>query len=82
MEKMENEMDKMTFEQALSKLEATVKDLEDEKITLEESIEKFETGVKLSAYCLNKLNEAEKKIEELTKTEDGKLVTKELNLKD
>jgi len=82
MVKMGTEIENLTFEDALSKLESIVKDLEDEKITLEESIAKFETGVKLSAYCLNKLNEAEKKIEELTKTGDGKLLAKELNLKD
>ncbi|MBN1299250.1 MAG: exodeoxyribonuclease VII small subunit [Actinobacteria bacterium] len=79
---MSDKIEDLTFEEALAKLENIVKDLEEEKITLEESIKKFETGVKLSSYCLNKLNEAEKKIEELTKTQDGQLLTKELNLKE
>ena len=79
---MQNEFENLSFEQAIAKLENIVKELEDEKITLESSIEKFEQGVKLSAHCLNKLNEAEKKIEELTKSSEGKLLTKELNLKD
>jgi exodeoxyribonuclease VII small subunit len=70
---MDIEIEKMTFEQALSKLEIIVKELEDEKIPLEDSIRKFEMGVKLSSHCLAKLNEAEKKIEELTKNDDGKL---------
>lgn len=79
---MSIEIEKLSFEDALSMLENIVKDLEDEKITLDESIEKFELGVKLSSRCLAKLNEAEKKIEELTKTEDGKLITKELSLEE
>lgn len=70
----------MTFKEALSRLEEIVKELESEKISLEESLQKFELGIKLSSLCLKKLNEAEKKIEELTRDADGKLVTKELNL--
>jgi exodeoxyribonuclease VII small subunit len=76
------EIEKMSFEEALSKLEETVKELEDENIALESSIEKFEMGVRLSSHCLAKLNEAEKKIEELTRSEDGKLITKELKLEE
>jgi exodeoxyribonuclease VII small subunit len=74
------EIEKMTFKEALSRLEEIVKELESEKISLEESLQKFELGIKLSSLCLKKLNEAEKKIEELTRNADGKLVTKELNL--
>jgi len=77
---MATEIEKMTFEQALSQLEEIVHELEDEKITLEKSLEKFELGVKLSSHCLSKLNEAEKKIEELTRSQDGQLITRELKL--
>ncbi|HEY4663099.1 MAG TPA: exodeoxyribonuclease VII small subunit [Candidatus Humimicrobiaceae bacterium] len=73
-------IDKMSFEESIKKLEEIVKELEDENISLEESMEKFELGIKLSSNCLKKLNEAEGKIEELTRSEDGKLVTKELDL--
>jgi len=76
------EIEKLSFEDALIKLEAIVKDLEDESISLETSIDKFKLGVRLSSHCLKKLNEAERKIEELTRTEDGKLITKELKLED
>lgn len=74
-------IDKMSFEESIKKLEEIVRELEDENISLEESMEKFELGIKLSSNCLKKLNEAEGKIEELTRSEDGKLVTKELDLK-
>ena len=76
------EIEKMSFEEALSKLEEIVKELEDENIALESSIEKFEMGVRLSSHCLAKLNKAEKKIEELTRSEDGKLIAKELKLEE
>lgn len=75
-------IDKLTFEEAMSKLEEIVKDLEDENITLDSAMEKFETGVKLSEFCLKKLNEAEKKIEELTRNEKGQLKVNEIDLKE
>lgn len=45
-------------------------------------MEKFEAGIKLSELCLKKLNEAEKKIEELTRTGNGQLKTTEIDLKE
>ena len=73
-------IDELSFEEALSKLEEVVKDLEKEDISLEDSMIKFETGIKLSSHALRKLNEAEEKIEELTRSEDGKLVSEELEI--
>ncbi|MGM0365773.1 MAG: exodeoxyribonuclease VII small subunit [Actinomycetota bacterium] len=75
-------LEKMEFEQALNSLEQVVKELEDENISLEQAMEKFEQGIKFSSYCLKKLNEAEKKIEELTKSEDGKLISRELEIEE
>lgn len=73
-------IEEMSFEESVRKLEEIVKELEDENISLEESMKKFEMGIKLSSSCLKKLNEAESRIEELTRSEDGKLITKELDL--
>ena len=70
----------LNFEEALGRLEEVVRELEKEDITLEDSMQKFEQGIKLSSHCLRKLNEAEEKIEELTRSEDGKLVTRELEV--
>ncbi|MBC7332932.1 MAG: exodeoxyribonuclease VII small subunit [Actinobacteria bacterium] len=74
------EIEKLSFEEAMSKLEEIVRELEDENISLESSMQKFELGIKLSSHCLKKLNEAERRIEELTRSEDGKLITRELNI--
>jgi exodeoxyribonuclease VII small subunit len=63
-----NKIKKISFSEAVLQLEEIVKELEDKNMTLESSIEKFELGVKLSSHCLNKLDEAEKKIEQLTRS--------------
>ncbi|MDD3519840.1 MAG: exodeoxyribonuclease VII small subunit [Actinomycetota bacterium] len=68
---MENK--NVSFEEAMQRLEDIANELEKEGITLEDAMDKFEEGVKLSEFCVNKLNEAEKKIEELTRTRDGEL---------
>lgn len=70
----------LNFEEALGKLEEVVRELEKEDIALEDSMQKFEQGIKLSSHCLRKLNEAEQKIEELTRSEDGKLIARELEV--
>lgn len=75
-------IDKLSFEEAMNKLEEVVKDLEDETISLDSAMEKFESGVKLSELCLKKLNEAEKKIEELTRSENGELKISVVDLKE
>ncbi len=73
-------IEKMSFEQSIEKLEEIVRELENENISLEESMKKFEMGIKLSSNCLKMLNEAEGKIEKLTRSKDGKLIAGELKL--
>jgi len=63
-----NKIKKMSFDESVLLLEEIVKKLEDKNMTLESSIEKFELGVKVSSHCLDKLDEAEKKIEQLTRS--------------
>jgi exodeoxyribonuclease VII small subunit len=60
------------FETALGKLEQIVKKLEDGEITLDDSLKMFEEGVKLARFCGERLDAAERKIEVLMKSEDGK----------
>ena len=61
------------FEDALSNLESIVEKLESGELSLEESLAAFEEGIRLSRICSKRLDEAERKIEKLTKGEDGKL---------
>ena len=59
------------FEEALLKLEEIVRKLETGDLTLEDSIKAFEDGIKLCAACGKKLDEAERRVEVLLKTEQG-----------
>ncbi|MDZ7332667.1 MAG: exodeoxyribonuclease VII small subunit [candidate division KSB1 bacterium] len=60
-----------SFEQAMEQLEQIVDQMEQGDLTLEETLAKFEEGMKLSQFCLEKLNQAEQKLKKLVKTEGG-----------
>ena len=64
-------MAKEKFEEALNKLEKIVSKLEKGDIPLEESLKLFEEGVRLSRFCNQKLDEAEKRVEILLKDKEG-----------
>ena len=61
---------KLTFEQALTKLEEIVTQIEAGEISLEESINKYGEGTKLITQCRTILDSAEKKIQLLVKDSD------------
>ena len=61
----------VSFEEALKELEGIVRKLESGEAKLEEALGLFERGVKLSRFCSQKLEEAEKKIEMLVKDSRG-----------
>ena len=63
--------DPVSFEAALKELEGIVKQLETGEAKLEESLMLFERGVKLTRFCSQKLDEADKKIELLVKDSQG-----------
>ncbi len=72
--------EKMKFEDLLLKLESIVEKLEKGDLSLEESLSAYEEGIKLSKICLKQLNEAERRIEILTRGEDGTIVLKNLKM--
>lgn len=63
--------EEIKFEKALDRLEKIVEELESGNISLEDALKKYEEGVKLSRICQTKLEQAEKKIEVLTRSLDG-----------
>ncbi len=65
--------EEIKFEKAMEKLEKIVEDLETGNIALDEALKKYEEGVKLSRICRERLSQAEKKIEVLTRAMDGTL---------
>jgi exodeoxyribonuclease VII small subunit len=71
--------EKLTFEQAMEKLEAIVSAIEAGEVPLEESIEKYAEGIELVRRCRAILDRAEKKIQLLGRGDDDSLtVTGEL----
>ena len=60
-----------SFEQAIQRLERIVADMESAELPLEDVLKKYEEGTRLVRLCSQKLDEAEKKIELLTKKADG-----------
>ena len=61
----------LSFEQALEKLESLVDRLESGDLPLEEALSAFEQGVALTRRCAGQLDDAERRIEVLTREGDG-----------
>jgi len=68
-------MSEIKFEKAMTRLESIVEELERGDLDIDKSLEIFEEGVKMSRLCSKKLNEAEAKIQKLSKGKKGDLVT-------
>lgn len=66
---MEQDVAKLSFEQAVAKLEEIVRELESGNPDLETSLRLFEEGVKLSRRCLELLDHAKGRICKLTQHE-------------
>ena len=57
----------LSFELGLQNLEAIVKEMESGELPLERAIDLFERGMQLSAACRRQLEEAETRVEILTR---------------
>jgi exodeoxyribonuclease VII small subunit len=56
------------FEQAITELDSIVRTLEQGDLPLEQSLALFERGVKLSRFCHDRLEDAERRITVLTQS--------------
>jgi len=72
-------MPKKNFEDALKQLDEIIDQLENENLSLEVAVKKFEEGMKLSKFCSEKLDEAEKKISILKKDMESSIKTEQLD---
>ncbi len=61
----------MSFEEAIAELESIVERLETGNVVLEESIEIYQRGSQLRAYCNEKLKIAQHRIEKITGSGTG-----------
>ena len=65
---------KLTYEQALARLEQIIRAMESDKIPLEESLQLYEEGVSIVRRLSAKLDEAERKIKILQQNAQGEIV--------
>ncbi|MBW2621683.1 MAG: exodeoxyribonuclease VII small subunit [Deltaproteobacteria bacterium] len=70
----------LTFEKGLARLEELVHELESDDLNLDKSLELFEEGIKLTRSLNRKLDEAEKKLEVLSKDNGGEPMAEDLDI--
>ncbi|MDR1207962.1 MAG: exodeoxyribonuclease VII small subunit [Holosporales bacterium] len=68
----------LSFEEALGRLEAVVKALEQGDLPLDDAVVAFELGNKLKRRCEGKLQEAKLKIEKVVRSAQGEASTVEV----
>nr|CBH37757.1 exodeoxyribonuclease VII, small subunit [uncultured archaeon] len=73
-----DEKEKLTFEDAMKRLESIVETLGGGNLSLEDSLKMFEEGMELCKICNKKLDEAEYKVEKLMEKEGGELSVEQL----
>ena len=56
-----------SFEETINELETIVGEIEQGDIPLEQCLEKYEKGIKLKKHCQKILEQAEKRIEKISK---------------
>ena len=66
-----NDIGKMSFEEAIKELTGIVGKIEQGQIPLQDSIEQYEKGMALIKHCKSILEEAEKRIEKISKREEA-----------
>ncbi|MFA5275411.1 MAG: exodeoxyribonuclease VII small subunit [Candidatus Omnitrophota bacterium] len=72
-------MAELKFEEALKKLEKIVEQLEGGELSLDEALKVYAEGIELSRACSERLDNAKKKIDILTKNKKGEFSLKPLN---
>ncbi len=67
---MEKKAERLSYEEALEKLEALIEAMEDGNVPLAKLVAKFEEGSRLLQICQSRLKEAELKIEKLKASDE------------
>ncbi len=65
---------KITLEDAFAQLEDIVEQLEQGDVPLERLIKEYEKGISLITECRQQLQNAEQKVQQLSKQADGNLI--------
>lgn len=73
-----NDISALSFEDALTALEAIVRGLESGQQKLEDAITAYERGAALKKHCEAKLAEAEARVAAIVRSADGTVTTRPL----
>ena len=65
-----NNLEKITFEEAMKELEKLVDNLDKGDVSLDDAIAAYDRGSQLKDYCQNKLHEAKMKVETIQSTDN------------
>ena len=74
-----NELEKLTFEEAMQELEKLVDSLDKGDVSLDEAIAAYDRGSQLKDYCQKKLNDAKMKVETIQASENIDTIPEKLS---
>jgi len=73
------EVDHLSLEEALERLEEIVNEMDSESIDLDDSIELFREGMELTKFCRQQITSAEQKVQEVLEDADGNLTLEDFD---
>ena len=68
-----------SFEDAMTRLDAIVAKLEEDKLPLDEMLSRYEEGIALARYCGEKLEAAEQKVHLIARKADGSVTLEDFD---
>tara|TARA_Y100000991_G_scaffold137634_1_gene103792 strand:- start:72 stop:320 length:249 start_codon:yes stop_codon:yes gene_type:complete len=74
-----DELDKLTFEEAMKELEKLVDSLDKGNVSLDEAMDAYDKGSLLKDYCQKKLHEAKMKVETIHSSENDDTIPEKLS---
>jgi len=74
-----NELEKLTFEEAMMELEKLVDSLDKGDVSLDDAIAAYDRGSQLKDYCQKKLHEAKMKVETIQLADNVETVPEKLS---
>tara|TARA_Y100001980_G_C14429096_1_gene218067 strand:+ start:366 stop:614 length:249 start_codon:yes stop_codon:yes gene_type:complete len=74
-----NELEKLTFEEAMKELEKLVDSLDQGDVSLDDAIAAYDRGSQLKDYCQKKLHEAKMKVETIQLADNVETVPEKLS---
>ena len=74
-----NELEKLTFEEAMKELEKLVDSLDKGDVSLDEAIAAYDRGSQLKDYCEKKLQEAKMKVDTIQASDNTDTIPEKLS---